>query len=116
MFIVSFIIKFFTSNYSDISVYLNLVHGPEHFNISLMPEPVKDAVREQLNDLKQKNWINDDIAGQVDGIINFMYTRTSKEETWNTFLSALDLHDAYRKENYREIFPEYGKLVNAKYF
>jgi len=45
-----------------------------------------------------------------------MYTRSSKEDTWNTFLSALELHDTYRKENYRETFPEFGKLINAKYF
>lgn len=110
------VLEFFTRNYSDISVYLNLVHGPEHFNISRMPDKIKDTVKQRLNDLKQNSWINDDVAGQVDGIINFMYTKTAKEDTWNTFLSALELHDTYRKENYRETFPEFGKLINAKYF
>jgi MoaA/NifB/PqqE/SkfB family radical SAM enzyme len=107
-------LEFFCRNYSDISVYLNLVHGPEYFNISRLPTEIKNYVNEKLIDLKQKDWISDDIASQVDGIINFMYSNKSDEQIWNEFKKRIDIHDKYRNENYYKTFPEFGELIKAK--
>ena len=106
-----FLFDFF---YNDISVYLNLVHGPDWFNISKMPDNLKNVIRQRLSDLKQNSWITTDAASQIDGIINFMNTNTFDNKTWEDFFYKLGLHDNYRKENYYETFPEMGELIKAK--
>lgn len=107
-------LEFFFKNYNDISVYLNLVHGPDWFNISKMPDNLKNVIRKRLSDLKQHSWITADAANQIDGVINFMNTNTFDNKTWEDFFNKLDLHDEYRKENYYETFPEMGELIKAK--
>ena len=107
-------LEFFFKKFKDISLYLNLVHGPEYYNISKMPNEIKEIVNSRLSTIKQTSWISEDAAKQVDGIINFMYGNEYDEKIWNTFLSSINLHDNYRKENYYETFPEFGELIKAK--
>ena len=107
-------LEFFYNNFSRVSLYLNLVHGPDYYNISNMPNSIKNVVGEKLTKLKQQSWLPDDAANQVDGIKNFMFSNTVEDSTWDKFKSTLSLHDSYRKENYYETFPEFGELIKAK--
>jgi len=107
-------LEYFCNSYDKVSMYLNLVHGPEHFNISTLAPELKDVIRKRLTDLKQQSWLNDDIANQVDGIINFMNTDNYSDKNFDRLLSHIDTHDTYRKENYYETFPEFGELIKAK--
>jgi hypothetical protein len=107
-------LEFFYNNFSRVSLYLNLVHGPDYYNISNMPNSIKNVVGEKLTRLKQQSWLPDDAANQVDGIKNFMFSNTIEDSTWDKFKSTLSLHDSYRKENYYETFPEFGELIKAK--
>jgi MoaA/NifB/PqqE/SkfB family radical SAM enzyme len=107
-------LEYFCNSFKKVSMYLNLVHGPEYFNISTLAPDVKDVVRKRLSDLKQQSWLNDDIANQVDGIINFMNTDNYSDKNFDRLLNHIDTHDKYRKENYYETFPEFGELIKAK--
>ena len=103
-----------TAPYYKTGLYLNLVHGPLHFNVQTMHPELKETVKEKLSSVKQKSWITDDAANQVDGIINFMNNDMYDEKTWSDFKRYIDVHDKYRNENYYEIFPEFGELIKAK--
>lgn len=91
-------------NYSDFGhVFLNLVHGPPPFNISKMPNHVKEKVVENL---KQ---ISDD--SQVSGVIGFMQNGEHDPEVWKDFLFRLKRHDEYRNQDFFETFKEYANIM-----
>lgn len=110
-------LKFFYENFEDFGLYLNLVHGPRHYNISIMPESVKQKVQEKLEDFINKfDFKNDRENGkqQIIGVLNFMNNNSSDENEWENFKTAIETHDSYRKEDYYNTFPEFGELIKAK--
>ena len=113
------ILEFFYEHISkppryETGLYLNLVHGPEYYNIQYLPNEIKTVVDGRLHKLKQQSWLPDSSANQVDGIMNFMKTEKYTDTWWRIFKSKIDVHDDYRKENYYETFPEMGELIKAK--
>jgi sulfatase maturation enzyme AslB (radical SAM superfamily) len=94
--------------YSDFGCYLNLVHGPRPFNISIMPDHVKNLVLDKLNAVPKEY---DHIWTQLPGIIGFIENGTYEAEHWNKFLDKLCVHDQYRTQDYAKIFPEFAKII-----
>lgn len=102
-------LNYWQENYSHLGLYLNLVHGPEFYNISKMPQRYKqdavDIINTQVPRTNQKAW------GYLDGINNFILQGTPDEKVWKTFLSRTALHDDYRKQNFKRTWPNLSKLV-----
>lgn len=101
------ILEEYQNHYSDIGLYLNLVHNPEHFNISIMPDDIKSKVIDKLNSVPKNNraW------NQLPGIIGFIENGKYNPEYWANFLTNVRMQDHYRNENYAEIYPEFSKLI-----
>lgn len=95
-------------NYSDIGLYLNLVHGPEHFNISKLPEHVKWKVIERLESIP-KEYVS--AWHQLPGIIGFIRDGQPSEELWEEFKKRVSTHDDYRKQDFAKTFPEYSEII-----
>lgn len=91
-----------------VSVYLNLVHWPDHYSIQNIPEPVKLKIEQHLKDTIPPDhsawyWLN--------GIITFMNQQPCNIDEWNIFLNKTDIHDDYRNESYSKTFPEFYNII-----
>ena len=91
----------FLEFFKDESIYLNLVHGPWHFCITNIPEDVKLVVEEHLGHEDPR----------VEEIINFMKGKESIPSEWEQFAPNVKGSDEYRKEDFREFFPEFYKVL-----
>jgi hypothetical protein len=83
------------------NMYLNLVHGPPHFNIVNIPQDIKEAIEQHLGHEDPR----------VVEIINFMNGKKSNPLEWRLFAPNVKGSDEYRKEDFREFFPEFYKVL-----
>ena len=97
-------------NFSDFGVYLNLVHGPAHFNINQIPEEYKDAITAKLASVPQE--YNLDYA--IPGVIEFIRNGVPDPKVWQTFLANTKTHDDYREQDFGKTFSEFAQLIGYK--
>jgi molybdenum cofactor biosynthesis enzyme MoaA len=93
-----------------IPITLNLVHYPHHYAIINLPNAVKDKIKEKLLTIKNTNIINS-YSLKIENIINFMYNTDYKKELLNLFFTKTKQHDDYRKESFKDIFPEFYEIL-----
>lgn len=86
-------------------LYLNLVHWPDHFNISKLPNNVKKIVLDKLKSIPEH------YSNQLSGIIGFVENGIPDQNNWDTFLKEVRLTDHYRNQDYSKTFPEFSKLI-----
>jgi len=90
-----------------IGLYLNLVHGPTHYNVGILPVEIKKIITDRLLSIpknKHYAWI------YLPGIINFMNNSISNAEELNKFFQVTRTSDDYRKQNFQNTFKEYARL------
>jgi len=102
------IIEEYYKEYPGFGCFLNLVHAPRHFNISIMPEDIKRIVVDRLNTIPRSYT---HIWRQLPGIIGFIKNGTPDPVLWNKFLTEIKVHDDYRKQDYTEVFPKFAKII-----
>jgi MoaA/NifB/PqqE/SkfB family radical SAM enzyme len=102
------IIEEHDKSYQDFGIYLNLVHGPIHFNIGKLSPSVRQSVIDKLEAIPKeyKNaWY------QLPGIIGFIKNGKYEESTWKTFLATIKKHDVYREQDFTKTFKEYNDII-----
>lgn len=106
-----FYLKEFFDKIKDlgVSVTLNMVHYPHHYAITILPDKIKDIVKEKLLTIDTTIIRKDSLT--IENIIKFMYNTESNPELFKLFFNKTDLHDNYRNESYCEIFPEFYELI-----
>jgi MoaA/NifB/PqqE/SkfB family radical SAM enzyme len=102
------ILMFYKSNFQDFGIYLNLVHFPDHFNISNIPDQYKQTLTDRLIHAaemlpKQKD--------QIYSIAQFIKNGQSSPELWNQFLESVRKHDVYREQDWGDTFSFFPKIV-----
>jgi MoaA/NifB/PqqE/SkfB family radical SAM enzyme len=98
----------FFRDFAHFGVYLNLVHGPKHFNIAYMPDDVKEKVIAKLEAIPQEYQIWQNF---LPGVINFIKTGVHAPLHWNSFKKTIAVHDEYRGQSFAKTFPEFAKIV-----
>lgn len=98
-------------NYSDMGIYLNLVHGPKHYNINILPDAYKAIIIKRLEAIPKEY---ESVWHQLPGIINFMEAGTPDTDAWALLFKTTALHDAYREQKFNQVFPEYGNIIEYK--
>lgn len=109
------VIDYYYDNYRPLgfSMYLNLVHGPAHHNIGILPKHIKEVVAEKLNAVsKEKETAWDHIPG----VINFMNQQDFNEKEFNKFCKVTATSDKYRSQNFKETFNEFGEYFDSNNF
>ena len=86
----------------NIPVWLNIVYHPDIFSISNLNDRTKQKIREKLLP-------HCDLNNEIASVLN--YLGNSGEDMQNQFIQRVKLHDEYRKQNFYEVFPEYGELL-----
>lgn len=100
------------NNWQHFGAYLNLVHFPNHFNLSQLPANVRDIVVERLESIPKHHevmWWH-----YLPGVINFIKNGDGQGLLWNEFKKRIKLHDDYRGQKFEEVFPEYAKAIGYK--
>ena len=49
---------------------------------------------------------------KIHHVLDFMNTNQTDDSSWNEFFVNTKLKDSYRKENFKETFPEFCKLID----
>jgi len=106
------VIDHWYKNYSHIGLYLNLVHNPRYFNISIMPEYAKQIAIKNLETNVPQN--NKKAWHYLTGIINFIKQGTPDDKEWNEFITKLEIHDKYRKQDAKSTWPNLKKVLEHK--
>ena len=102
------ILDAYYARFTEFGLYLNLVHGPRHFNMGIIPQPIKDKIVERLANIPrdyEQAWY------QLPGIIGFLQNGNHDVEHWDIFKTLVEKHDEYRKQDFYQTFYDYGKLV-----
>lgn len=96
------------TKYSDMGMYLNLVHGPSHYNIDIIPDRYKDTIISKLESIPKEY---ESVWFQLPGIINFIKNGTPNENEFNKLFETTEKHDEYRDQSFSETFPEYSDII-----
>lgn len=95
-------IKYFEN---DWKIYLNLVHMPNYYAITIFPDPIKEKIIEKLDTINENDW------HQITGIKNLIKNGKFDTVLWEEFKRRISIHDDFRNQNYYEIFPEFGEII-----
>jgi organic radical activating enzyme len=104
--------------------YLNLMHQPGHFNISILPDKAKDEIAygllhwnwnavDRLTAFKQR----DEFVTQIKHIVDYMYThKVDNYETIQSYLfDQIFKVDWMRREKFHDIDPRLAELIGYNY-
>lgn len=104
-------LKEHNEKFREFGPYLNLVHGPKHFNLAHMPEGIKEKVIERLSNIP-KEWMDSHMYNHhLPGIINYIKLGTPDDQLWEEFKRVTKVHDEYRQEKFSDVYPEYASLI-----
>lgn len=90
---------------------INILQGPDRDRIDVLPQYYKDQaadkIQQHIHWLEPQDHLKRATSG-YQGIINFM--QGDKGHLLGEFFRVNDTHDAYRKESFETVFPEYQEL------
>ena len=98
-------------HYADkgIRMYINIVH--DHHGIRVLPIEVKEKIIDRLLSKYSKQqglW-----EKERDMVINHLRNTTFSQYDWDEFCKEIDVRDRYRKESFKDTFPEYYELIKG---
>jgi hypothetical protein len=90
---------------------INILQGPDRDRIDVLPQYYKDQAADKIQ--RHIEWLEPQdhlkrATSGYQGIINFM--QGDKGHLLGEFFRVNDTHDAYRKESFETVFPEYQEL------
>lgn len=103
-----------SKNFKEFGPYLNLVHGPIHFNLTQLPNNVKDYVIAKLEAIPSEHvdfYMRD---YHIPGIINFIKNGEHNPQNWERFKQTINVHDEYRNQKFSTMYPEYANLIGLE--
>ena len=93
------------ANDFGISVYLNSLHYPHHYNIRCLPGIAKKHISEKLSTHPNPN---------VKTFIDYMNQDVDGWEDWMRFVNWTVRKDEFRKEKFDNTFPELAEVTEYK--
>jgi len=101
---------FMNENLPGMPVYWNLVYAPWEFSIEILPDEVKSKIRERLREyVKTTYHMTREKTKTIEDLILFLDNKIDKDFT--SFFKKIDIHDAYRKEDFAKTFPEWYDVI-----
>lgn len=108
--------QYFEDNYPLFRIWNNPVYYPQHYRISNIPNDIKtkylDRIINPMN-YSLSNWSSEKY-NDILSIVNHAKVDCNNEQ-WNNFILETNRADAYRKENFKETFPELYKVVHSNW-
>ncbi len=98
----------------EITFNLNLLHGPRHFSVQVLPPPVKDAVRARLADVAADDHHPEPARRQIRELIEFMgSTGRDDRRQWAEGVATIRRRDAIRDERFEHAHAEWHHLLQG---
>lgn len=93
---------------NGVQIYLNLVHGPQWYNIKNIPESVKKVITDKLS-----NNVHNKMTGwfPLSGVLDFMNSVECNQKHWEKFKLVTASVDHNRNENFKTVFPEFFEVI-----
>ena len=89
----------------DWRIYLNLVHWPDYYAITIFPDAIKELIVKKLDS------INEIDHNQIVGIKNLVANGKFDPKIWEEFKNRISIHDEFRGQDYYKTFPEFGSII-----
>lgn len=90
---------------------INILHSPPHYNIKNIPKEIKQQITEYYDSILGE--ITDSFMRErIQHVLDFMNTTEPDDSYWSDFFVNTKLKDSYRKENFKETFPEFCELID----
>mgnify|MGYP000942432109 CR=1 FL=1 len=89
-------------------MYVNTVH--DHHGVRILPTELKKKLIEKI-DATESIYDKIDWDRQKNMICNLLDNTEYHKSDWANFWSEIKMRDAFRKENFEEVFPEYYQLA-----
>jgi len=108
--------QYFEDNYPLFRIWNNPVYYPQHYRISNIPNDIKTKYLDRIinpTNYGLSNWSSEKY-NDILSIINHAKVDCNNEQ-WNNFILETNRADAYRKENFKETFPELYKVVHSNW-
>ena len=96
-----------------IRIHSNMVHHPEHYTITNIPDNVKEAVTKAIKN--KSSWMENkhpDLLIENNKIADFMNSKPANKLKWEKFLEVTEILDKSRNQSFKETFTELNKLLN----
>ena len=110
-------LRWMADRYADgqVTFNLNLVHGPRHFCVQVLPREVKRAVGARLRSLMDEGGQPSSVRRQLSELIEFMSASGPGDgDEWAAAVETIIERDRIRSESFSAALPElYGALVDA---
>ena len=90
---------------NDWPIYLNLVHWPNYYAITIFPDKIKELIVEKLSVIPEHDW------HQIRGIKNLVAQGKFDQQLWDEYKRRIDVHDQFRNQDYYKTFPEFGEII-----
>lgn len=78
------------------NVYVNMVNSPGYLAVHILPDPVKQALRQHISHAETLGYL--DIAN-------------SDPDQFSEFVMWMTRQDLYRQQSFKQVFPEYYQLL-----
>jgi MoaA/NifB/PqqE/SkfB family radical SAM enzyme len=101
---------FMNEHFPGMPVYWNLVYAPWEFSIEILPEPVKEIIRERLRHYVKTSYLpTREKTKTVEDLITFLDNKIDRD--FSGFMQKIKLHDDYRQEDFAKTFPEWWAVM-----
>lgn len=94
------LVEFCKKNNYDYS-FINILFGPEYFNITIMPDKWKDIALEKLKHITEAN-----------GIRKYIYSKETNLDRLQACRTNLNRGDKIRNNDFRKVLPELMEMFN----
>lgn len=91
------------------AVHWNMLHDPNHFNVSYVPQPLKDIFVESL---QRKQTFDKKYIDEVNSLVRFIQ-QDNQLVSADKILNMINRADKYRGESFAELYPELHKCLTA---
>lgn len=101
--------EFMNKEFPGLPVFWNLIYEPWEYSIEILPEEVKQIVRERLQSFVSTYEMTEKRTKTIDNLITYLNNTIDKPFTG--FFEKIARHDRFRKEDFSETFPEFWDII-----
>lgn len=101
--------EFMNREFPGLPVYWNLVYEPWAYSIEILPEPVKEIIRNRLKTFVTTYEMIEHRTKTIENLITYLDNKIDK--SFDEFFRRIELSDNYRGQSFAKTFPEYWAIL-----
>jgi MoaA/NifB/PqqE/SkfB family radical SAM enzyme len=103
---------YMNKHFRGLPVFWNLLYNPVEFSVQILPEEVRKRIQNRINEEVRTTYTT--ASGRTKNLemIN-NYLKQSDDKAISLMFEAIERNDLYRKEVFREVFPEFNAIIEA---